>query len=149
MRGPKQRQITKTSFWTNFLNDWPQVLDNETNEIASQKKRPVLVKIFFFSTHNLSLSKHLKHMKHNFVASQYVSTLFFCTYQTRKTSKHLKDYHLQYQYKRFCDNQTHAYTWYQKGINFALEIIFPWIEQTFWILCTHDIQANFFVLFCL
>ena len=58
--GQNKDKITETSFWTNFPNKWPQVLDNETNEIASQKK------IFFdkkniFSTHNLSLSKHIKH----------------------------------------------------------------------------------------
>ena len=91
MRGQNKDKITETSFWTNFPNKWPQVLDNETNEIASQKKTFFfffLVKKIFFSTHNLSLSKHLKHMKH-FVASQYASTLF-CTYHTRKTSQTFK-----------------------------------------------------------
>ena len=144
MRGQNKDKITETSFWKNFPNKWPQVLDNETNEIASQKKIFFFDKKNIFSTHNLSLSKHVKYIKH-FVASQYASTLF-CTYHTRKTSQTLKrlSFTIQILYKQFCDNQTHAYTWYQKGINFALEIIFPWIEQTFWILCTHDIQANIF-----
>ena len=105
--GTKQTQITKTSFWTNFLNKWPQVLDNETNEIASHNLFfSFFVKKIFFSTHNLSLSKHLKHMKH-FVASQHAGTLF-CMYHTRKTSQTFKRQTFVIPIQ-FCDNQTHAY----------------------------------------
>ena len=63
--GTKQTQITKTSFWTNFLNKWPQVLDNETNEIAS---------------HNLFFSFFVK--KNIFLHPQFVSFQTFKTHET-------------------------------------------------------------------